>query len=68
MVDLRGQTIDPEAVALLPEAAARRYIALPLSKQGDYLTVAIADPSDLGTLQDLTARTGSFIEACDSYP
>ncbi len=62
MVDLRGQTIDPEAVALLPEAAARRYIALPLSKQGDYLTVAIADPSDLGTLQDLTARTGSFIE------
>ena len=62
MVDLRSQTIDPRAVALLPEELARRYIVLPISRQAGCLTVAMGDPTDLYTIQDLTARTGDPIE------
>ena len=33
MLDLRSQTIDPEAAALLPEDIARRYQVLPVRRQ-----------------------------------
>ena len=62
MVDLRSQTIDPRAVATLPEELARRYIVLPISREAGRLTVAMGDPTDLHTIQDLTARTGDPIE------
>jgi general secretion pathway protein E len=62
MVDLRREAIEPEALAALPEALARRYRVLPVKRQGTRLTVALADPTDLTLLQDLTARTGCVIE------
>ena len=62
MVDLRSQTIDPRAVATLPEELARRYMVLPISREAGRLTVAMGDPTDLHTIQDLTARTGDPIE------
>ena len=62
MVDLRSQNIDPQVSNLLPEEIARRYRVLPLEKQGDRLTVAMADPTDLRLIQDLTTRTGSTID------
>ena len=57
LVDLRSQTIDPEAVSLLPEDAARRHLVLPCVKAGDQLTVAMTDPLDFQLLQDLSTRT-----------
>ena len=62
MVDLRSEAFDPDIVGLLPEDIARRYIVLPLRKEGETLTVAMADPTDLQAIQDLTARTGLTIE------
>ena len=62
MVDLRSQTIEREAVRQIPEDVARRYMVLPVSKQGDHLTVAMTDPTDLQVIQDLAARTGCTIE------
>ncbi len=62
MVDLRGEDIEPEAVSLLPEQLATRYVALPIRMSGDYLTVAMTDPTDLRVLQDLSIRTGYRIE------
>lgn len=58
MVDLRGQTLDPEVVDLIPEEVARRYMVLPVKRTGNILTVAMTDPADLQTLQDLAACTG----------
>jgi len=68
MVELRSQTIDPLALALVPEETARRYIVLPLKKGGDHLTVAMTDPTDLQTTQDLAALTGSAIEPMIATP
>ena len=58
MLDLRNQSMDPDTVALLPEPLARRYTVLPVKRDGDRLTVAMVDPTDLKLLQDLTVRTG----------
>ncbi len=62
LVDLRSESIQPQAVALLPEHLASRYLALPIKLQGNRLTVALTDPTDIQTLQDLTARTGAVID------
>ena len=62
LVDLPSEKLDPDVVSLLPEDVANRYIALPLRRHESSLTVAMADPTDLQAIQDLTARTGLRIE------
>ena len=62
MVDLRSQTLEPEAVSLIPEDAARKNLVLGISREGSHLKVAMTDPTDLQLLQDLSARTGCTIE------
>jgi len=62
MVDLRSEAIEQEAIIQVPEDVARKYMVLPLSKQGNSLTVAMYDPTDVQLLQDLAARTGCNIE------
>ena len=62
MVDLRRETIDPEAVARIPEDVARKYLVLAVSKEENRLSVAMADPTDLQLLQELAAQTGCTIE------
>ena len=68
MVDLRNQTIDPQVVASLPEHLARRYSVLPIQAGDGRLTMAMADPTDLRLIQDLTARTGRTIEPVVATP
>ena len=62
MVDLRNQSIDPQAVALLPEAVSRKYTVLPIRTQDGTLTVAMPDPTDLQLIQDLNALTRMAIQ------
>ena len=62
MVDLRSETIEPEAIILIPEEVARKHLVLGVKKSDRQLTVAMTDPTDLQLLQDLAARTGSIIE------
>ena len=62
MVELRSETIDREAVRLVPEEVARKYMVLPVNQRDGHLTVAMTDPDDLQLLQDLAARTGRNID------
>jgi len=62
MMDLQSQVINRDAMVMLPEHLARRYIALPIEKKGDRLVVAMADPTDFPTLHHLTISTGCAIE------
>ena len=62
MVELHNQVIDREAIALIPEPLARKYLVLPLKKDAERLTVAMVDPTDFQLIQDLTARTGCKID------
>ena len=68
MVDLRNQTIDPRAVAAVPEQVSRRHTILPIQATDSRLTVAMTDPTDLQLIQNLTARTQLTIEPVVATP
>jgi len=61
-VDLAEYPIDRGAVALLPEAMARRLLALPITWADDRLVVAMADPGNVLAVDDLRAVTGAEIQ------
>ncbi|HZO63182.1 MAG TPA: hypothetical protein VFB35_09420, partial [Gaiellaceae bacterium] len=58
-VDLTKIQVDEEAVALLPEAVARRYHALPVGFDDEQLLVAVSDPTDLIAHDDLRLALGT---------
>jgi type IV pilus assembly protein PilB len=60
-VDLAEYPIDRGAVSLLPEAMARRLLALPVTWAEDRLVVAMADPGNVLAIDDMRAVTGSEI-------
>ena len=60
-VDLAEYPIDRGAVALLPEAMARRILALPVTWAEDRLVVAMADPGNVLAIDDMRAVTGAEI-------
>jgi type IV pilus assembly protein PilB len=49
---------DPDAVQLVPEHVARKACLLALKRENDVLEVAVADPLDVVSLDDLKAITG----------
>jgi type IV pilus assembly protein PilB len=60
LVDLRQETPDPDAVAMLPETVARSQVCVPMLHVAETLIVATCDPSDdLVTL--LRQATGTDI-------
>jgi type IV pilus assembly protein PilB len=52
-VDLGAADIDPNASMLISTDLMRRYLALPIQLDGDTVTVAIADPSNIFAIDDL---------------
>ena len=62
-VDLSKFEVDPRIIKLVPSDIATKHLVLPLKRDGRTLTVAIADPTNLGILDDL-----KFITRYDIYP
>jgi len=62
-VDLSRFDVDPKILKLVPPDMAAKGVVLPLKREGRTLTVAMADPSDLGLLEDL-----KFITRFDLFP
>ena len=62
-VDLSRFEVDQKILKLIPSDVARKHIVLPLKREGRTLTVAMADPTDHGLLQDL-----KFITRFDLFP
>lgn len=56
-VELLDYPVDHAAVSLVPAALSRRYEMLPLTIQGDQLTVAMADPGNVLALDDVRAAS-----------
>jgi hypothetical protein len=57
-VELRPETVDPEAVKLLPQISARQFGALAIALEDGVPVVAIADPAD----QEVADFLGERIE------
>ena len=62
-VDLSKFEVDPRIIKLVPADIATKHLVLPLKRDGRTLTVAIADPTNLGILEDL-----KFITRYDIFP
>jgi type IV pilus assembly protein PilB len=61
-VDLTDTQIDPASTALLPEALARRYRALPIGDRDGKLLVAMSDPANVYALDDIRTITGRDVQ------
>ena len=61
-VRINAYTVNPDAIAALPEKVARRHMAFPLRKVGSTLVVALPTPKDLTTLDDLRFASGCEIQ------
>jgi len=59
---LRKMAPDPEAIRLIPEAMARKYSVIPVSREGNNLRVAMANPSDIIALEALASISQMRIE------
>jgi type IV pilus assembly protein PilB len=62
-VDLSRFEVDPKILRLIPSELAMKHVVLPLKREGRTLTIAVADPTDLGLLEDL-----KFITRYDVFP
>lgn len=63
-LDLDAAEIDPIAVELLDARDARRYDAIPirfLDDESDHLIVGVADPTDIGSCDELREKLGGAV-------
>jgi type IV pilus assembly protein PilB len=60
-VDLAATSIEPEAVALIPEKLAQQKRILPLRVEADRLVTAMVDPLDLSAADELRLITGKRV-------
>ncbi|MFT5200300.1 MAG: type IV pilus assembly protein PilB [Planctomycetota bacterium] len=57
-VNLQNVTPDPAALETIEKSRCKEHLILPLSKNGDVLTVAVADPFNVILFDDLKRMTG----------
>ncbi len=58
LIDLKRFKIDLEIVKLIPVNIARHYQIIPVSKMGDTITLAMADPLNIFAIDHVQALTG----------
>ena len=63
-VDLGKVAFTPELLACVPAECARRYRVVPVFSSPGKLRVALADPSDLDTIDSLTQLLRCEVELC----
>jgi len=62
IVHLTGLKIEDDVISILPRDVAKKYRVIPIFKAGGKIAVAIADPSDLNTIDFLTHFLNAEIE------
>jgi type IV pilus assembly protein PilB len=67
-VDLSRVVPDKAALEALPQESCLEYGVLPISKNGDVLTIAIGDPFDVLLLDELKRRCKSQVRHVLSHP
>jgi len=61
-IDLEGVSVEPSIISLIPAEIAQKYMIIPLSKDGNKVTIAMADPSNIYAIDDLKFMTGFHVE------
>ena len=56
-IDLQEERVSPDAAELVPLRTLQRVIAIPVSRNGDRLRIALADPSNIHGIDELRLAT-----------
>ncbi|MBW2103085.1 MAG: Flp pilus assembly complex ATPase component TadA [Deltaproteobacteria bacterium] len=67
-IDMKDHPIEPQVLELVPEEVCRRYLCIPIQRQGNSLQVTMADPLDLNMIKELQFVTGLNITPAISTP
>src|SRR4051812_41066033 len=59
---LRGRVIPPEVLALLPDSVAHEHTVIPIAAEGETVTVAAADPTDIALADRLSFLMARKVE------
>ncbi len=57
-IDITRLKIDPAVVKIISQEVAAKYQVIPVSKMGDQLTLAMADPLNIFAIDNIVALTG----------
>ncbi len=57
-IDLDSVELDPQVVNLITPSVAKQHHIVPVSKSGNVLTIAMADPLDIFAIEDVKFMTG----------
>ncbi len=60
-IRLKKEMLDPDALALIPAAMARRFNVIPLIRAGNELNVAIADPLNRAAVEAIELQSGCSV-------
>jgi len=58
VIDLKRLKIDKEVAGLIPKEVGKHYLIVPLSRIGDTLTLAMANPLDVLAIEHVESLTG----------
>ncbi len=58
LIDLKRFKIDPEIAKIISADIARRYLIIPVSRLGDTVTLAMADPLNIFAIDTVESLTG----------
>jgi general secretion pathway protein E len=61
-INLKKEIPQPEALSLIPEDMARKYEAIPITVEGNILTVAMSNPADIFALEALATQSRMRVE------
>ncbi len=61
-VDIEEERIAPDATELIPLQTLQRVVAIPVSRQGDRLRVAVADPGNIHGIDELRLASRGAVE------
>ena len=62
LLKLNGEQISDEILKLVPAQIAKKYLVLPVERNGPKLTVAVADPSNLILAEEIEFMTGYNVD------
>jgi type IV pilus assembly protein PilB len=65
-LSVRNLSIDPNVVKELPEAVARKYKVFPIATDNNSVTVAMADPMDVGAIDRIQQQVRRYVKVVSS--
>ncbi len=68
LINLNLFRIDPSLLKLIPKEIAEKSLLIPLSKLNDQLTIAMVDPMDIFTIDNIKAMTSMSVSVVLARP